>query len=620
MDATNANQDLLDELRSAVAERRVPDPRARQALASLTDPALMRKAGRLLAGLEPREDSLRRARIAILATCTIGAYDNLLRATLVGGGVLPAIEPKAYGTFEMSLATASLAAGDNPDILALLIDESYFLPRDWDAADAPGLIGYIQARLETFGNLVASYAARASATIVLHTVPAPVVMLDTIVSWDGRASIAQAWHRVNAGLLALAEEHGQVMAIDFAALLADAPVAARDERLRQYGDIPYTDGALLILAQQVRRAVQAKLGLSRKVLAIDLDNTLWGGVVGEVGAAGLELGGLYPGNCYLALQRTVRRLRDQGVVLMLASKNDPEVAEPVLAEHPEVVLRPEAFSARAVNWLPKPENMRRAAQSLNLPVRSWVFMDDSDFERWQVSTELPDVAVVSAAGEPAYLVRSLVRDGWFDVMTLTDTDRQRAELYRTRMERSEFETGFDTQTKYLQALDINVEIAPVTNYTISRVAQLAARTNQFNLTGLRYDETATTAMNDSAEYLVSSISVTDRFGPEGIVGAVWVQLGERTWTVLNMVMSCRVLGRGVELGTIGWLARRARDSGAVAVKGRYVPSGRNEVAAGFWEKAGFTSAEDGEYVLDLPGQVVDVPDWITLLGQDVQTI
>jgi FkbH-like protein len=555
-----------------------------------------------------------------LATCTIGAYDNLLRATLVGGGVLPAIEPKAYGTFEMSLATARLAAGDDPDFLALLIDESYFLPRDWDAADAPGLIGYIQARLETLRNLVASYAAHTCATIVLHTVPAPVVMLDTIVSWDARALVAQAWHQVNAGLLGLAGETRQVMAIDLAALLADAPGAARDERMRQYGDIPYTDGALLILAQQVRRAVQAKLGLSRKVLAIDLDNTLWGGVVGEVGAAGLELGGLYPGNCYLALQRAVRRLRDQGVVLMLASKNDPEVAEGVLAEHPEVVLRPEAFSARAVNWQAKPENMRRAAQSLNLPLRSWVFMDDSDFERWQVSTELPDVAVVSAAGEPAYLVRSLVRDGWFDVMTLTDTDRQRAELYRTRMERSEFETGFDTQTKYLQALDINVEIVPVTKYTIARVAQLAARTNQFNLTGLRYDETATTAMNDSAEYLVSSISVTDRFGPEGIVGAVWVQLGERTWTVLNMVMSCRVLGRGVELATIGWLAGRARACGAVALKGRYVRSGRNEVAAGFWEKAGFTSAEDGEYVLDLHGQVVDGPDWITLLEQDVQTI
>jgi FkbH-like protein len=617
--ALSAGQALLDELRSAVSDRREPGPAARHALAGMADPVVMRKAGRLLARLEPRGESLPRVRVAIAATCTIGAYENLLRAAVTGAGVLPVIEPGAYASFEMSLATAGFAGHGDPDIVALLIDESYFLPRDWDGGDAAALVRYLQTRLAAFRSLLASCLARSQATLVLHTVPIPNEVLDTLISWRGRASVAQAWHQLNAGLLGLAEEHRQVMGIDFAARLADAAFPARDERMRQYGDMPYTDGALLLLAQQVRRAVQAKRGLSRKVLALDLDNTLWGGVVGEAGGAGLEIGGLYPGNCYLALQRTVRRLREQGVILVLASKNDPEVAERVLAEHPEVVLRPGAFSVRAVNWSAKAENIRQAARSLNLATGSFAFMDDSDVERFAVSSELPDIPVISAAGEPAYLVRSLVQPGWFDVMTLTDTDRQRADLYRARAERSEFETGFGTPEKYLRALGLRLEVAPVTEYTLVRVAQLAARTNQFNLTGIRFDETATAGLNDNGDYLVGSISVADRFGDEGIVGGLWVQLGRRSWTVLNMVLSCRVLGRGIELGVVGWLARRARSAGVTALNGRYVPSGRNRVSAGFWEKAGFTSTADGEFTLDLEKSTVDVPEWITLRERDGQS-
>ena len=401
--------------------------------------------------------------------------------------------------------------------------------------------------------------------------PLPDEVLDTVLSWRARARLAQAWHQLNAALLGLAEDHRQVMAVDLASLLAGAPFRARDERMRQYGDMPYTDGTLMILAQQVRRAVQAKLGLSRKVLALDLDNTLWGGVLGEAGAAGLDLGGLYPGNCYLALQRTVRQLREQGVVLVLASKNDAELAEAALAGHPEVLLRPEDFSVRAVNWSAKPANLRRAAEALNLSIQSFVFMDDADVERWQVSSELPDIAVISAAGEPAHLVRSLVRDGWFDVVALTDTDRRRGELYRARIDRRAFSTEFETPKEYLRALNIELKIAPATDYTVARIAQLAARTNQFNLTGVRFDDITTAAMSADHGYLVSSLEVSDRFGEEGIVGAVWVEQGERVWKVLNLVLSCRVLGRGVEFAALGWLAGRARTAGA-AVAGRDIRS------------------------------------------------
>jgi FkbH-like protein len=363
----------------------------------------------------------------------------------------------------------------------------------------------------------------------------------------------------------------------------------------------------------VRRFVQAKIGLSRKVLALDLDNTLWGGVLGEVGAAGVTLGGLYPGKSYKELQRTALRLRDQGIILVLASKNDADHVDAALREHPEVVLRPDMFSGTAVNWQPKAANLRQLAEQLDLGISSFVFLDDSPFERGHVAEESPEVTVLSSEGDPAYLVRTVTAGGWFDTLDLTDTDRKRPALYQTRMARGEFAGSFGSSEEYLAALDITVSIATATEFDVPRIAQLAARTNQFNLTGLRPDEAATAAMSVDPGHLVAAFSVSDRFGDEGIVGAAWVQRGERVWRVLNLVLSCRVLGRGVELAVVEWLAARASAEGATELEGRFVPSPKNAVSASFWTKAGFTETAEGIYRLDISETQYRAPEWIRLL-------
>jgi FkbH-like protein len=442
----------------------------------------------------------------------------------------------------------------------------------------------------------------------------PPELRGSVISVRARAKVSQAWHRLNATLLGLAEEDSRIAVVDLAGELTAVAARARDERLHRYADLPYTDGALLVLARQVARVAQARAGLSRKVLALDLDNTLWGGVVGEVGPAGVQLGGLYPGNCYQDLQRTALRLRQQGVILVLASKNDPAVVDDALTNHPEVLLRPDTFSVRAVNWSAKAANLREAAERLNLAPQAFVFLDDSPFERGHVASELPDVAVVSAEGDPAYLVRSLLRGGWFDVPEITDTDRKRPELYRSRALRSDFSAGFASSEDYLHALQTRVLARSITPYEVARVAQLAARTNQFNLTGIRFDEGATTAMSADPGHLVASFSVSDRFGDEGIVGAAWIECRTRVWWVLNVVLSCRVFGRGVEFAIVDWIVQRAREARATALAGRYQPTKRNGVANGFWEKAGFTpSGEEGVFTTVPATAPSCLPTWITFV-------
>ncbi|MEU8061443.1 HAD-IIIC family phosphatase [Microbispora bryophytorum] len=602
---------LLDALREAALTGRAPDPATRRALLELDDAATARQAGRRLART-PAESlrDLRALRVAIVATCTVGSFEPLLWTGLVGAGFRPVIDKSDYGAFDMTLAGATFADRGDPDIVVSLLDASYFLPREWSPVAFEEFETAVRARLSELTGLVTACAERTPATLILHTVPLPAEVRDAFLGLADRARMSALWHRLNAELLDLGAAHPQVVTVDLAGALADLPAAARDARLHRYGDLPYTDEALHHLAGLVRRVAQAKQGLSRKVLAIDLDNTLWGGVLGEVDAHGVQLGGLYPGNAYKELQRTARRLRDQGVILVLASKNDPEPVEKALSDHPEMLLRNEAFSVRAVNWSPKAGNLRKAAASLGLSVESFVFMDDSDFERGHVAAELPEVAVVSAAGDPAYMVDSLLRHGWFDVMSLTDTDRRRPELYRTRAMRSDFSEGFGSSQEFLEALRLTVEVAPVTEFTVARVAQLAARTNQFNLTGVRFDEATTARMRDSPDHLVASVAVSDRFGDEGVVGALWVERAAGNWRVLNMVLSCRVLGRGVELATAAWLVERARRAGAELIESRYVPSQKNGVAADFWSRAGFTG--DGTVFTVNPGSAADVmPGWIT---------
>jgi FkbH-like protein len=606
------DKDLLSTVAEQVTAGQPPSRQVRAALGALTDPMLARRAGRLLADVPPAGTELRPVRLGVLATCTVGPLTDLLRTAVVGVGALPEISLGEYGSFEMSLATGQFAADSNPDVLLLLLDDSYFLPGDFDAADPASLTEPIADRVAQLRELVGSAVRRSSATVVLHTVPLPAKLRHTLISWRSRAALSRAWHQLNAELLALAEEHRSVVVLDLVHGLADLPAVSRDARLHSFADLPYTDAALYALARELARVVQARLGLSRKVLALDLDNTLWGGVLGEVGAHSVVLGGLYPGKCYRELQLAARRLREQGVILVLASKNDPELVEQALAKHPEMLLRSDAFAVLAVNWSAKDGNLRQAAESLSLSTDSFVFMDDSSFERGAIAAELPEIALVAADGDPAHLVNSLLAPGWFDVLELTDTDRQRPALYRSRALRSDFAGGFGSSEEYLQALEIELTVAEADEFAVPRVAQLAARTNQFNLTGLRYDEATTAAMSTDPEHLVLALSVQDRFGDEGVVGALWVRRDAATWQVLNFVLSCRVLGRGIELAAIDWVCGRAAAAGAGAVEGRFVQSAKNSAAADFWQRAGFTATGPEVFHLNLQDRRDPAPAWISV--------
>src|SRR6195952_1602075 len=251
---------LLEAVRRAVDERRTPATDVRVSLARLLDPGVARKAGRLLSGLQPQDAGLVPVPVAVLATCTVGPFEPLLRTSLVGVGTLPTISVGDYGRFELSLGSGAFAADGEPDVLACLMEESYFLPADWTGGDIESVTAHLAARMREFRELIGSGARQSASMLVLHTLPLPAEVRETFLSWRARAALARAWHQLNADLLALAEEHRQVLVVDLVSLLAEQPFAARDARLHRYADLPYTDGALHVLARQVARILQARMG------------------------------------------------------------------------------------------------------------------------------------------------------------------------------------------------------------------------------------------------------------------------------------------------------------------------------------------------------------------------
>jgi FkbH-like protein len=546
-------------------------------------------------------------RVAVAATFTADGVIPLLRSALERAGIAPELHLCPFGQVETELtAPGSGLAEFAPDVTLVLAHDGAFLPASWDPTRVRELEDAVRVRLASLESAVAGRG-----TVLLHTVPLSGVEQRTVVSYRDRAALGRLWRRLNSELLELAERHPSVHVLDFEALLVDEAGPVRDERLYRYASMAWSAAAEQVYAREAAVFCRAVAGLSAKVLVLDGDNTLWGGVVGDDGVAGVELGSLYPGNAHVDLQRRALALRRQGVLLALASKNSAAVVDEVLAEHPGMVLRAPDFAARAVNWLPKDANLRELAAELNIGLDSFVFADDSRFERELVHQALPAVRVVPLDGDPAGFSGLLLAGDHFATLDTTETDRSRTDLYRARRERHH-SAAFSSPEEYLHGLELVVSVREASRYDLPRLVQLSLRTNQFVMVRGAHSEAGTRLYSTSPDRLLLAISVSDRFGDEGVVGGIWVSCAAETWTVDNFVLSCRVFSRGVEHTALQAVADRAIVAGAGRLDAAFVATERNQPAAAFYPSVGFHPREPSGYTLSLRPPPVLRPAWATL--------
>lgn len=396
--------------------------------------------------------------------------------------------------------------------------------------------------------------------------------------------------------------HSWFYVIDHLALALQLGVSGLSEpRYEALGALYFSPAGTRHLAALWCRALAALERVPAKVLVLDLDNVLWGGILGEDGASGLRMGVSGEGWFYRRFQQGLLELKRSGVLLAVCSKNNPAEALSILREHGDCLLRPEDFAALEIGWERKSVQLRRMAERLRLGLDAFVFVDDSAFEREEVRQALPEVRVLEFPTAPAGLVHMLADCQAFDRLRLTAEDSGRTQSYQAEARRDALRAQTGTPEDFYRSLQLSAQLQRAGEEDFARLHQLIHKTNQFNLTGERLSAEELRARLGSAGYQVLSLRVADRFGDSGLVGvAIIDQRHPGTWRVENFLLSCRVIGRTVEHALVSWLAERAGAAGARRLEFCFVASARNQVAREFLGRSGLEASADGSvWSLDL---------------------
>jgi FkbH-like protein len=403
-----------------------------------------------------------------------------------------------------------------------------------------------------------------------------------------------------ARVLARLNEHLYEAAAQDGVLLLDVARASERGGIHAWFDIGrWLQGKLEIAPQAAPlygdflvRIIGAQLGLSKKCLVLDLDNTLWGGVIGDDGLEGIVLGeGSAAGEAHLALQRYAKQLKECGVILAVCSKNDARIAEAVFHEHPEMLLRRRDISAFLANWDDKTENLKIIANQLNIGIDSLVFVDDNPIERARVRQSLPMIAVPELPEDPAEYVRCLADAGYFESISFTSEDRHRSEQYAANAERETLLASSQSIDEFLQGLKMSVAYGPFTAIDHARITQLINKTNQFNTTTRRYTSEEITHLTNLPSALTLQFRLLDRIGDNGIVSTIILRPAAGQVDVLeieNWVMSCRVFGRQLEFEAMNIAVEAARRRGARALAADYIATPKNNVISTLFPSLGFS--------------------------------
>ena len=484
---------------------------------------------------------------------------------------------------------------ENTDATLILMDSLSFYDRNWrqSANEATALL---EDKLGSFVSAVEHFIVTKRHPLFITTLPVPGVASAGLVDNRHAAGARHTVDLINRHLVALARQYSEIILIDTDLALASiAPTAHSDAKLWFYGRFAYSPDATRSLAVAVARNWQLLKRGPSKVLALDFDNTLWGGIFGEDGVDNLQCGDDAPGNAFKAFQQECLRLKSMGMLLVALSKNNAD-AITVFRDHPGMVLREDDFAATAINWEPKPDNIRRLAEELNLGLDSFIFFDDSPHERDAMRRLCPAVLTPELPDDPAR------RPGWLRGLVstwpvrLTEEDERRSEMYAVERKAKEFRQQTTNLDDYLAGLAQRLLILPGNAQTLSRIAQMHARTNQFNLTTARFSEAEIGAMlADADQHVALCGRLTDKFGDHGIVIAATARINGKSAEILSFLMSCRVIGRQVERAFLGALIGLLEGRGVERIEAAFIPTAKNAMVQDFYRNNGFgTLGVDGE--------------------------
>lgn len=533
--------------------------------------------------LAHRLQTLPALKCAVAGFSTTSTFAKALVPAFARRGIRIDVDEAPFG----SVMAALHAPGAGVQASLLLLDSETVLGSSWRKG-LESAARDLAERLESLVGAIATYSANTGLPLVINTLPAATEPSLGYMDGYHHAGLAALTRKTNDALGALAARHANITLIDTDVALAHVPHGERhDPRMWFYGRIAYTEASVNEIACACATAWTRSHAQPVKVVALDFDNTLWGGVFGDDGIERLQCGDDPPGNAFKALQEECLRLKAQGKLLVALSKNNPD-AITAFEQHPGMALRSDDFAARAINWQPKPENIRQIAKELNLGLDSFIFLDDSPHEREAMRRLCPEVRVPEMPADPA------ARPGWLRGLTetwparLTAEDMERPAMYLAERKARELKSTATSYDDYLRGLGQRLMIEPLTARTLPRVAQLHERTNQFNPMTRRFTQAELAEFMEQPDHWVVLVGTAeDRFGKHGIVVAAVARLEGKTAYIDSLVMSCRVIARQIETAFLGTLIETLRGRGISEVVASYRPTAKNGLVRDLYAAHGF---------------------------------
>jgi len=529
--------------------------------------------------------------VAILSNINISSIVEKLQEVIV------VYSPAGYNTWTSELLDTS------SELHKRKIDIVFFL------LDGLSLIGGLENSEELLEKLrlIADFAkSNPHIAVVVNTIDIANQFPEAINTIPAARILQSEWNRCNSK-----HEFDHLYWFDLAELITIHGREKMYSRKGWYlGNLRFSNFGEDIIVEEIKRIIESFKGNKKKCLVLDLDNTLWGGVVGEVGLDGISLSAVKEGSQFYLFQRQLKRLKEMGVLLTICSKNNPEDAKEVFNNHPAMILKEKDFVLMKINWKPKPENISELAQELNIGLDSMVFIDDSEFERESVKSQLPDLIVPEMPKDTTKLPEWFldIQRKYFLFISVTEEDANKTEMYQLQAQREQLQKLSTSIEEYLTSLQMKQKIWLVSENDIVRAAQLTQKTNQFNLTTRRYTEFDIRRMIESDDYLVLMSSLEDKFGDNGKIALMIVEKNGRRARIDTFLMSCRVMGRYVENQFVDYVENMLANMGVEEIEAEYITTKKSVPVKDFWDSLGYkrSKEEDGKVLYNL--RISDKPE------------
>lgn len=560
----------------------------------------------------------RRLKVAMVSTYTTELVRPYLVVECARRGLGATLHFAPYNQLEQQLLDpGSPLYQFAPDVIVLgarLEDFAGRLVEGFLKLSASELAHEIESVTGRMSNLIAGIRRCSNARILVFNFAPPAILSGGLADASCQPSQASVIQQINDRLSQVCRETADATVFDYARLVTEFGRRCwQDPKLFYLGRIPWRLEAQIETAGRLARYLRALYVAPCKCLVLDLDNTLWGGVLGEEGIGGIHLGEDFPGNIYKDFQRYLSALRVRGILLAIASKNNEADVLELFEKHADCVLRLSDFAAHRINWEDKPLSLQAIARELGIGTDALAFFDDNPVERELVRARMPEVAVIDAPKDPLGYIDAIEQSGVFDALTISGEDRQRHEMYGEQRRRSLLQARCASTEDFLRELETTATIGTVGPDTLERVTQLIGKTNQFNLTTRRHGSAELQQMLTNGIGLW--LRVSDRFGDNGLVGVVIaIPNAGGQWLIDTFLLSCRVIGRRVETVLLGAAVRMIAARGGREVMGEFIPTAKNGLAADFYPKHGFEICGEKKWRLDATRGIL-LPDHVRLVDE-----